>query len=222
MSVSKDISIELLSSGHVNSYVLFFNLQHTIPEADLGILQKYLIEVEDSYRKTNETAIYESTTKFAQYFQKLDMMELALEYFQNALTAAKKLTKEYHYEVEGTCNLALAIKQEGRLQEALEDFEKARELAKLKEDMPRVQKCSIYLMETFTCIAENFESENKPENSIPIYKKCLELLKEADPNLELKEATDIIFRLGKSFKNMGNIEESVKVLITNFRISSNF
>jgi tetratricopeptide (TPR) repeat protein len=81
--------------------------------------------------------------------------DVAIEYFKKALEAAKKLTKEFYYEVEATCNLALAIRECGGFNEALTDFEKALELSTIKEDQDRQTICLDYLLETLLKIANN-------------------------------------------------------------------
>jgi hypothetical protein len=47
---STEICLDLLVTGHVNSYVSFFEQQSTIEGRDLALFQKLLVAIEDAQR----------------------------------------------------------------------------------------------------------------------------------------------------------------------------
>ncbi|KAJ3306508.1 hypothetical protein HDV03_005118 [Kappamyces sp. JEL0829] len=219
----KDVCLDLLTRGHVNSFTKFFSIKQ---DEDIAALEALLVSVESSFRTTNDYQIVESCTQLANYFLQLENFENALENYQAALSAAKRI-KEYHYEIDALCCYGSALLQSGNYQrmqrtdtrkgdlhEALVNFGKARDLAIYREDKEREHSTLERMMKTTMAMAKDFELEGDHDSAIGCYQKSLDLVKSFDPELEKEDACRLQFNMGSALKKVGKIEAAIKFLET--------
>ncbi|KAI8899417.1 hypothetical protein BC833DRAFT_647920 [Globomyces pollinis-pini] len=212
-SFIQDSCTELLIRGYVVSYIKFFNCKSTITnKKDLSELKSLLIVSEDSQRGGNEPIIIEAKTKLANFFLSLKDFTNAIHYFERALSVAKKVHKEPKYELNANCNLGAAIRESGQLLEALEYFEKTRQLAVHHGDKEIEIMVIDNLLKNHLEIAEQMENSNDIQQAIHHYLKCIDLLKTEDVSRDKTIENRILFYLGKAYKKIGDIDRSIKFL----------
>jgi tetratricopeptide (TPR) repeat protein len=88
------------------------------------------------------------------FFLENEQTDVAIPHYETALEAAKKITKEYQLEIEATWNLGNAIRRNGRMLDAMNLYEKALDLSRIKEDREKEDICLEYLMETLIEMAD--------------------------------------------------------------------
>jgi tetratricopeptide (TPR) repeat protein len=137
--------------------------------------------------------IFETNTKLAEFFFEHEQTEVAIPYFEIALDAAKKITKEYHFEIEATWNLGNAIRRNGRMLDAMNLYEKALDLSRIKEDREKEDICLEYLMETLIEMADEVRITKLRLNQVEI--SSLRFLTTQNASISFKQKTRTSFHL---------------------------
>ncbi|KAJ3288338.1 Tetratricopeptide repeat protein 29, partial [Borealophlyctis nickersoniae] len=210
--------LDLLVAGHVRSYIDFFHMvvepARTAPSPYspkvLNDFKKLLTAAEDSQRKGDSTAIYQTRKHLASYFQDLGNDEVAAGYYREALDIASLISGDRTWEVEGARNLGTVLESSGKSAEALEYYEQSRKLARLTKNQEAENLASKAIVNVRMNVAEQLEDEGKYQEAISHYTECIEVLESGSSDAQL--LNDVHYRLGKAYKQIGDIETAIKYL----------
>ncbi|KAJ3087476.1 Tetratricopeptide repeat protein 29, partial [Phlyctochytrium bullatum] len=214
-SVRQSICLDLLKDGFVKSYCDFFSMvfqneEETFSNDELQALQKLLSASELSQRSTDARPIYEAKKNIAQFFRKLNRSDLAVKYFKEALDSAKMLIGNKEIEVEASQNLGQVLEHYERPTEALDYYEISRKLARDANNVEAEVKNSKRIVGVRVKIAEQLEAQHDCHGAIAHYIQCLTIVQES--NFDESLAYDLKFRLGKVYRQVGEIEKATEHL----------
>ena len=166
------------------------------------------MKVEESQRIGNPISIYDSRRNMASYFENLKLHDVAASYYNDALDIALKSGATPLVEMEAMLNLGRAFEQQGKLNPALDLFERSRSIALSKNDTEKEDLASKGLISVYLKIAESLESNSNYNQAIKHYLQCQTILQKNDPASLL----DIEFRLGKAYKETHDIPTAIQVI----------
>ncbi|KAH9276255.1 hypothetical protein BASA83_001533 [Batrachochytrium salamandrivorans] len=215
-TATQEICEHLLITGHIRSYIEFF---HMTVENRLGIdftrerldtLQLLLTVSEDSLCNGDPKAFYESKKNLAQYSLSTLNCNVAIAYYREALEAAAQVQNNPTVEIEAMLNLGLALEKSGQSDMAIEYYENSLKLAMDRSCTDDETRARQNLVSAHIRIAENLEASGNHKEVIPHYTQCLEYLTHGVQD----ESTlnDIVYRLGKAYKDMGQTEVAIQYL----------
>ncbi|KAJ3193834.1 hypothetical protein HK101_004003 [Irineochytrium annulatum] len=171
---------------------------------NLTSLKRLLTKAEDSQRTTDSRTIYESKKNIAMFFHDLGNDEMAIKYFREALESSRLMHSTKDTEVEAAHNLGSVLDYDGKSEEALENFELSRKLAKDSGNVKAETRAANSIVTVRIKIAEQLEAVDNHAAAITHYQSCLSISQDQDLMDNLR------FRLGKSHRQIGEIDVAIK------------
>lgn len=182
--------VDILVSGHVQSYVDFFYLTHRpdpnpdpsedskadkeidVSVSDMTFIKDNLTRAEASRRKGETAAVYECYNSLAEYFQKQQDSKTGVYFYEKCLEMSR-LTGDVAGEMTANRNLGSAYEALGNVQGAIRYHERHLEIAKEREDAIEQRQAHTQLVNVYRRHAEQLEAEGNYNDAAELHMRCL-------------------------------------------------
>lgn len=177
----------LLVGGYVQSYVDFYHLSHRVDPnmSDSSSTQKIQISLEDmtfikdnliaaeiARRQGNTAGVYAAYTRLADYYVGLSDWRTAIYFHEKCLEVAK-LTTDSRAEMSALHASGFVCQKMGDYESALKFHERQEEHAKLFDVVEEVKRANVELYRVYLVIAAKMEAEERFDDALELYNKCL-------------------------------------------------
>ena len=214
----QEILIDLLVSGHVNSYSDYFSLVSSNLVPSSLTLKTLLVASEQASRLKQPKLVVKSKTDLARFFSSLNQHTLAIKYYSEALEPAKSLSSDSNvlFEFDALMNHGTALQEDGNFKDALVSFDQAKIIAKsLKNSLELLQRASKSVVIARTEISKELEKNGNYTDSIAHLETCLKIMNDPLINLEAVEkklSHELNYLVGSAYKKINQIEPAIRYL----------
>eukprot|EP00128_Syssomonas_multiformis_P000065 Colp12_sorted_trinity150504_noHs@4080 len=222
----QNLCLEMLSSGHVNSFCEFFSLTHpelTKPKTNieekgeddeaekpldtdpkkLDRLREGLTQAETARRHGEIGETFKSYEELGEYFEQEGSFETSIHFYTKALQVSKDIEDDRKTEAEANCKMGLALERQGKLAEAAQYFETFYELCVQSSPDGKIsESASHHLVRAFTAMASQSEDKGDIREALSYHKKCLDLAKEVGDQAFVASAN---YRIGRAYETLGEM-----------------
>ncbi|CAM9288733.1 unnamed protein product [Hapterophycus canaliculatus] len=216
----RGICEDILTGGHVQTFVDFFYLTHrpgpaqegsaeiSVPKREMLFIRDNLVSAESARRRGDTAAVYKAYNSLAQYYQDMNDAKTGV-YFHEKCLEISRLTTDRVGEMSANHRLGVAYEKMGDVVTATKFHERHQELA-TAVDVPEEQKeANKSLIDVYRRFAEERESEGLFEDSIEYWAKSLEAARSAGDQSALGQAC---YRLGKAYTELEDPTRAVNYL----------
>lgn len=210
------LCIDVLISGHVNSFVDFFYLTHRseedagtrvdVPDTQLPFVQQQLCAAEQAHRRGDSQLMYASYERLADFFQETTDYKTSIYFYEKCLDIAET-TGDLASQGNSQLNLGLTHDQMGDVPTAILFHERHLRIATEMDDADRFQAANHQLVEAYRRYAEIHETREHHTQAVDYYKKCLIAASDAK---DLRAEGVATYRLGVACANLGDLPQSIE------------
>lgn len=215
ISDKQNICLDILCTGHVNSFVDFFYLTHRteeennrtlIPDNKLLDIKHDLTVAESSHRHADYVTVFESYEHLASYFYSVHDYKTAIYFYEKCLDIGEDM-QDIVMQCHANLHLGITHDSMGDISTAIKFHEKHANLAHKLQDLSRIQQANHQLIEAYRRFAEEYERKDDYQNAVIYYKKCLGAAIEGN---DIRSEGLATYRLGVTCAALGDRNQSIE------------
>lgn len=186
LTTEEEFCHDLLVQGYVQSFVDFYHLTHRVdpnctdgsnpkiqctPE-DMSFIRNNLVLAELSRRQGNIIGVYTAYNKLAGSYKKKMDWKTAI-FFQKKCLEVAQLTTDMKAEMAANHTLGEVYQQMCEFAEARACHERHEEIASSIDSVDDIIAANVELHKVYLVIAQRLEHENKLDEALQMFEKCL-------------------------------------------------
>lgn len=209
----RSLCIDILVSGHVNSFVDFFYLTHRpeedsahdVPMDQLPYVKEFLSTAEDAHRKGDSAREYEAYKKLADYFKETNDFKTGIYFYEKCLEISEAMD-DARRQCAANLSLGLTHGKMNDTTKSIKYHERHLAIAEHISDDTAKELAHKHLMDVYRSLAEDYEKKSDYQSAVVYYKKCLDSATVVD---DLKAEGLANYKLGIAYQKLGDHEMAI-------------